>query len=218
MLDRLWYNECRIIFQFVVYLLITGKVCAQTISQDDYKIYSLIIRSEIPDSTFSIGLVKNGIRGNEVEEYTQNLTSALKSGNQTRLQHIYSWTESERGERPTQIDTIMHRYILDFCSYPSGLFELSDQLQISCRTFILERNPIKSNNSKTDWDQFYQRYPGSAGIFSFSRVLYYGRNWSTAIVYFWHRRYELNGHGALAILQKLNGKWNIQYKTYLWWN
>ena len=215
---RLFGHGWQLIIQFGIYILFTNYALAQPIGQNDYKIYSSIIRNEISDSTYSIAILKIGIRGKEVQEYTQNIASALKSGNQNSLQHVYSWTESENGGRPTPIDTMFYQYILDFCSYPSNFFELADRLQIPCRTIILDRYPIKGNTSKGDWDQFYEKYPGSGGIFSFSRVLYYEPTWTTAIVYFWHRRYDLNGHGALAILKKVNDGWNILYKTYLWWN
>jgi hypothetical protein len=112
----------------------------------------------------------------------------------------------------------MNQYILDFCSYPSAIFELSDRFQIPCKTILLNHYPIRASNSNEDWNNFYEKYPGSGGIFSFSRILYYNANRTTAIVYFWHRRYDLNGHGALAILRKVNERWEIQYKTYLWWN
>jgi hypothetical protein len=204
---------------FLAFLFLTAsQVPAQQPGLDDYAVYSCIIKNEIPDTIQSIGLLKNGIAGKEVNEYTQNLVLALRSNNYNSLQHLYSWTESENGERPTVIDTTMHQHILDFCSYPSNAFELSEKFEIPCKAIMLERYPIKTNSSHEDWDHFYKKFPGSGGIFAFSRVLYYQENRSTAIVYFWHRRYDLNGHGALVILKKQNEGWKIQYKTYLWWN
>jgi hypothetical protein len=215
------------IFRFYAYqffflmaflFLVKDHLYAQQPIPEDYDIYSSIIRNEISDSAQSIALVRGGIQGKEVTEYTQNLASALKSGNQNSIQHLHSWTESGAGERPTTIDTLVYPYILDYCSYPSDAFELSNWFQIQCKVVMLNRYPIRANNNKEDWNHFYEEYPGSGGIFSFSRVLFYDQTRTTAIVYFWHRRYELNGHGALVILKKQDKGWAIQYKTYLWWN
>ena len=197
---------------------VRSQLYAQQPIPEDYDIYSSIIRSEISDSTQSIAIIRGGIQGKEVTEYTQNMATALKSGNLNSMQHLYSWTESREGERPTTIDTIFYPYILDFCSYPSDAFELSNWFLIQCKVVMVNRYPIRANNSKGDWNHFYEEYPGSGGIFSFSRVLFYDRTRTTAIVYFWHRRYDLNGHGALVILKKLSDGWKIHYKTYLWWN
>jgi hypothetical protein len=207
--------------RFILFLTLIFQglqVCAQQPGQDDYAIYSCIIKKEISDTIQSICFLKNGIAGKEVNEYTQNLVLALRSGNHNSMQHLYSWTESDYGERPTTIDTVMHQYILDFCSYPSNAFELSEKFEIPCKAIMLDRYPIKASTSHEDWNRFYKKFPGSGGIFAFSRIIYYQENHSTAIVYFWHRRYDLNGHGALAILKKQKEGWKIQYKTYLWWN
>ena len=213
---RTWAT--RIFFLFFIFFYPIVQLQAQSVGPDDYLIYSLIVRNEISDTTRSIGLLRNGIDGMEVGGHTQNLILALKSGNQNSLQHLYSWTESGNGQRPTTIDTSMHPYILDFCAYPASGFGLSPRLHVPCRTIMLNRYPIREESAGEDWNHYYEKYPGSGGIFSFSRVLYYNKDWSTAIVYFWHRRYDLNGHGALAILKKMDRGWQIQYKTFLWWN
>jgi hypothetical protein len=82
---------------------------------------------------------------------------------------------------------------------------------------LIKKFPIRRKSIQKDWKTFYEKHPGSGGIFSFSKIKYYSGD-TTAIVYYWVRRNGLNGHGALAVLTNNNGKWEMEYKIYLWHN
>ena len=82
---------------------------------------------------------------------------------------------------------------------------------------MIKKFPIRRKSIQEDWKSFYEKYPDSGGIFSFSKIKYYSED-TFAIVYYWIRRGGLNGHGALAVMTNINGEWQMKYKTYLWWN
>jgi hypothetical protein len=94
---------------------------------------------------------------------------------------------------------------------------LTNDFNQAYKTVLIKKFPIRRKSIQQDWKKFYEKYPGSGGIFSFSKIKYYTED-TTAIVYYWVRRNGLNGHGALAVLTKKNGEWQMKYKTYLWWN
>lgn len=205
-------------FFFSILLAITIASNGQHSHLDDYKIYSSIIRSETGDTTKSVAIIRRSIHSEEVHEHTSNIATTLRSGNENSLQRLYAWTESEHGSQPTPIDTSAQRMILDFCGMITEGQAFQDRLDLHFESFFLTRYPIRNESVDEDWNEFYRKYPGSGGIFSFSRVAYYSPDWKTAVVYFWHRRYGLNGHGALAVMKKAGDAWLIKYKTYLWWN
>jgi len=187
------------------------------ISTEDYTVYSAIIKTEIRDSTKSVAIIKNGIDSTERNENTLSTIAQLASNNLGDKYQVYLWTENNKKERPSIIDSITTQLLSDYCKSYIDKFILTDYFNQSYKTVIIKKFPIRQKSIEQDWKFFYEKYPGSGGIFSFSKIKYYKED-TTAIVYYWVRRNGLNGHGALAVMTKINGEWQMEYKTYLWHN
>jgi hypothetical protein len=206
----------------VSHLLICLGLIGQSPSSEDYKIYTAIIRSEIPDTAKSIAILNRGIGTGETFESTSWLINSLKSKDSSGPYNTYDvffWTEDYKKERPAVIDSVSRDFLIDYCGKEQNEFSFSDQFHQTFKTFIIDKSPIKYKSVDKSWRRFYKKYPGSWGIFSFSKISYYhARDKSVAANYYWHRRGGLNGHGAVVVLEKMEEEWSVKYKIYLWWN
>ena len=199
-------------------LLLTKTFVFGQISKEDYQVYAAIIKTEIPDSIKSVTIIKNGIDSQETTEHTYSTADNLTSNDLSYKYQTYNWTENYKKERPSIIDSNSAQLLIDYCKSKADKFTLTNDFNQAYKTVLIKKFPIRRKSIQQDWKTFYEKYPGSGGIFSFSKIKYYTEDKTTAIVYYWVRRNGLNGHGALAVMTKTNGEWQIKYKTYLWWN
>lgn len=202
---------------FSTILLLTNSILFGQVSNQDYRVYAAIIRTEISDSTKSLAIIKDGINSEETAENTYITSDNLTSKDLSQKYQTYNWTENYKKERPSIIDTNTTRLLINYCQIKADKFTLADDFKQTFRTVLIKKFPIRQKFIQQDWRNFYKKYPDSGGIFSFSKIRYYTED-TTAIVYYWVRRNGLNGHGALAVMVKNNGEWQLKYKTYLWWN
>ena len=199
-------------------LLLSGSyLFGQQFNVDDYKIYSSLIQTEIRDTAKSIAIIKIGISYQELKGNTGTIADAIKSGDSNSIYQICRWTENNAGKKPTCIDSISQEIVLDYTDNKFADFVIMDQVSSSAKIILLKDFPIRTKSIDNDWKNFYKKYPGSGGIFSLSRIMYTPDE-MTAILYYWHRLNGLNGHGALAIMEKTGAEWKIKYKIYLWWS
>jgi len=196
-------------------LLSTPALFGQQLNTDDYKIYSALIKTEIRDTTKSVAIIKTGISYEELKDNTGKIVEAFQSKDVNSINNICGSTENISGNKPTCIDSANQEFVLDYADSKYADFMLTDQLSLNITATWLKNFPIRTKSVDKDWNEFYKKYPGSGGIFSFSRIMY-SPDEMTAIFYYWHRMHGLNGHGALAIMEKTGGDWKIKYKTYLW--
>jgi hypothetical protein len=198
-------------------LLLTTIILFGQPSAEDYAVYATIIKTEIRDSTKSVAIIRNSIDSTEKNENTFLSADQLTSNNLSDRYQVYGWTENSKKERPSIIDSNYALLIIDYCKSDINKFKLTNNFNEAYKTVLIKKFPIKRKTIQQDWDTFYKKYPGSGGIFSFSKIKYYSGD-TIAIVYYWVRRNGLNGHGALAVLTNNNGKWEMEYKIYLWHN
>jgi hypothetical protein len=204
-------------FFLATILLLTKSISFGQLSAEDYRVYATIIKTEIQDSTSSVAIIKNGIDNMEKNENTFSTADELTSKNLGDRHHIYLWTENNKKERPSIIDSNSIQLLIDYCKSNVDEFTFTNNFNQTYKTILIKKFPVRRKSIQQDWKAFYEKYPGSGGIFSFSKIKYYREN-TTAIVYYWVRRNGLNGHGALAVVTKINDEWQMEYKTYLWWN
>jgi hypothetical protein len=198
-------------------LLLTRTISFGQASAKDYQVYAAIIKSEIRDSTKSVAIIKNSIGSAEKNHNTFLTAGQLTSNNLSDRYQVYLWTENNKTESPSTIDSNSTQFLIDYCKVNIDKLTLTNSFNQPYKTVIIKKFPIRRKFIQQDWNAFYEKYPGSGGIFSFSKIKYYTQD-TTAIVYYWVRRNGLNGHGALAILTKNSGEWQMKYKTYLWHN
>jgi len=206
----------RQLFLSTLYLLASSILFGQ-VSSEDYRVYSAIIKTEITDSTKSVAIIKNGIDGTEKNKNTVRIADKLTSNDLSDRYQLYVWTENYKKERLCIIDSNSALLLIDYCKISTGKFTLTNNFNQTFKTVLIKKIPVRRKSIQQDWNIFYEKYPGSGGVFSFSEIKYY-TGAATAIVYYWIRRNGLNGHGALALLTKSNDQWQIGYKIYLWHN
>jgi len=204
-------------FFLATILLLTNTIMFGQVNDEDYQVYAGIIKTEIRDSTKSVAIIKNGIDSTDKNENTYSTVEQLTSNNLSDKYQVYVWTENNKKERPSIIDSSSIPLLIDYCRSSVDKFTLTNNFNQVYKTVLMKKFPIRRNSIQQDWKTFYEKYPGSGGIFSFSKIKYYSED-TTAIVYYWVRRNGLNGHGALAVLTKNNSKWEMEYKIYLWHN
>lgn len=197
-------------------LLLTNAISFGQLSTEDYQVYAAIIKTDIRDSTKSVAIIRNSIDSADIHEKTFLTVEDLTSNNLSNRYNVYGWTENNKKERPSIIDSSSILLLID-CKSNVDKFTLSNNFNQAYKTILIKKFPIRQNSIQQDWKTFYEKYPGSGGIFSFSKIKYYSGD-TTAIAYYWVRRNGLNGHGALAILTKNDDKWQMEYKIYLWHN
>lgn len=198
-------------------LLLTKSISFGQLISEDYQVYEAIIKTEIQDSTKSVPIIKNGIDNTEKNENTFSTAGQLTSKNLGDRHQVYLWTENNKKERPSIIDSNSTQLLIEYCKSNVGKFTLTNNFNQTYKTVLIKKFPIRRKSIQQDWKSFYERYPGSGGIFSFSKIKYYTDD-TTAIVYYWVRLNGLNGHGAIAVMTINKGEWQMKYKTYLWWN
>jgi len=199
-------------------LLLTNSILFGQLSKEDYSVYAAVIKTEILDSTKSVAIIKNGIDSIEKRESTYSTADQLTSKNVSDKYQVYLWTENSKKDRPSTIDSINQEFLIDYCKSSADKFIFENSFNQTYKTILINKFPVRQKSIEQDWKNFYKKYPGSGGIFSFSRISYYTADKKTAIFYYWVRRNGLNGHGAIAIMTKVDGEWQMKYKTYLWWN
>ncbi len=188
------------------------------VSKEDYEVYAAVIKTEISDNIKSVAIIKRGISTGETIKNIHSAADNLASNNTSDKYQIYTWTENYNKERPSIIDSNSMLLITNYCESKSDKFMLTNNFNQNYKTILIKKFPIRQKYIQQDWKTFYEKYPGSGGILSFSKIKYYTGDNTTALVYYWIKRHGLNGHGALAIMTKISGEWKIKYKTYLWWN
>jgi hypothetical protein len=213
------HTNLRILIKLPIFVIayvfnVTPMFCQQ-LDSNSYKVYTEIIKSEISDTTASVVVIKRNIDSDEVNGYLRYLAGELKSDDFSIKDQIYSWTENNTGNRPTLMDSITQTYVIKYCEDSHYNFTLTNKFNLNAQVFLFEINPIKNYKN---WNTFYKKYRGSGGIFSFSAIKYFDKDSNIAIVYYWHRSNGFNGHGALAILSRINSQWIIKYKYYMWLN
>lgn len=187
------------------------------LTAEDYSVYTTIIKTEIRDSTKSVAIIKNSIDNTEKNKNTFSIAEQLTSNYLIDNYQVYGWTENSKKERPSIIDSNSAQLLIDYCKSSIDKFTLTNRFYQTCKIVMIKKFPIRRKSIQEDWKSFYEKYPDSGGIFSFSKIKYYSED-TFAIVYYWIRRGGLNGHGALAVMTNINGEWQMKYKTYLWWN
>ena len=185
---------------------------------EDSRIYSLLVKAEFLSTSKSAAIIKNCINDKEIEESTSLIRLADSTKDENWLQQIYYWTEDQNGNRPIKIDTLTFGMIAKYSKIKFETFSMPNDLKVESKVFFLKKFPIRRRSVDKDWQWFYEKYPDSDGIYGFSKISYYTTEDLLAIVYYWHRRHGLNGHGAIAVLNKVDNTWKIKYKIYLWMN
>lgn len=198
-------------FLIITSLLLAFPKLSGQLNAEDYKIYTALIKSEILNTTRSVTIIK---RLENDSSSMCGLTKAIKSKDAVQLEQIRFMTRDAHGNNIPSIDTAALNLILDFSQNQDAAATVENLFSLNVRTFLILKSPVKKH-SENGWKKFYEKYPGSGGLFTFSNI-YYSQDNKTAIFYHSLRRNGLNGHGALTVMENANDGWKIKYQIYSW--
>ncbi|MGI4886338.1 MAG: hypothetical protein ACRYFR_15385 [Janthinobacterium lividum] len=179
----------------------------QQISGQDYELYTDIIRNKSRESTAAIVVIKELVN----EQESEIIASALKDNDLstlTSLSHEFQFASAS-------VNALNNYFSRDTSKISfEKKFSISAPVQLVTKSIF--DNYLKKNVAK-GWKRFYKNFPGSEGIFEFSRITY-SNSKDRAVVYCAIRRNGLNGNGALLIFEKIGTEWKMKYKFNLWNN
>ncbi len=198
-------------FILTIHLLATSYLFGQQLDPNDYKVYSVLIESEILKTTKSVTII------NKLENDTSSarwVTEAIKSNDAQQLEQLRFLTRDDSGNSVASIDAMTQNLILGFYQSHFEDSTMTNLFNLKAKIFLVNNSPF-SEHSRNEWKNFYKKYTGSGGLFQFSNI-YYSHDKKTAIFYHSLLRNGLNGHGALTILTSINGVWKIKYHINFW--
>ena len=189
----------------ILFLTTSLNTIAQTRSWLGYSVYNALIKTELADSFQSAIIIKEL----EIENRSADLVEAIKNKNK---EVIYFYTKG------IAIDSLTQQLIIAYS-------ENQSKTRLLEKGFDLPVKPILKGKKKIDelfeasvadgWKIFYQQYPKSAGIFSFSKA-YFSSDRTLAVFYCSHQKGGLNGHGDLVIIENVDNQLRVKYLISLW--
>ena len=194
-----------------IFLLTSIFLLGQNSISNDYQVYSAFIKTEISSKTNSVTVIKK--LQNDTSSI-QWVTEAIKSKDVQQLEQFRFLTRDKDGDGVRSIDTLTYNLILNFYQRKWIDSILTNLFDVNLPIFLVDKYSFR-NGAEDAWRKFYKRYPGSGGLFQFSNICY-SQNGETAIFYHSIQRNGLNGHGALVIMNKINGEWKLKYHTNFW--
>lgn len=192
-------------------------------TQVDYDLYSQAINSEI-----NYG-IKNGVKTTEVVIITRyvpddNQISAYGSqflDKEEQLIHMvlrYD-TSKIRLFKDSQLRDAIRLLEKEFYETPK-LDETKFNLDLTPAMFGITDQKFKGyfrtifgKRIDKGWKKFYKRYPGSHGVYEFSKIAYRGEY---ACFYMGRHSNGLSGSGDMIIAKKLKGNWTVINVVNIW--
>jgi hypothetical protein len=178
-----------------------------SLAGDDYKIYSELIRTELPAKTKEVTVLS---ASDTVMNGVEWLTSEIDSKD---LASIHLMTRNANHETPGgYIDSSELAFISGYCKSNPPPFVLSKNFDRPLKIFLVKEMPIREGY---DWEDYYADYPMSGGIFRFSKIRY-AQDGRSAVFYYSVYRQALNARGSIVVMKLTEGSWKFEYEIVLW--
>ena len=97
-------------------------------------------------------------------------------------------------------------------------YPLEDHFQPGDHVVLLsqsDRNSLFDQNLEESWQRFNQKYAGSQGLLTFSRVGFNSQK-TQALVYFGNQKGSVDGAGYVVLLAYENDTWVVKKGLMLW--
>lgn len=180
----------------------------------DYKLYSIVIQDFIAEGIkYNVQTTEVVIitKFNPTENYVAYYGKEFIDGDEQLLEvSLHYDTTKIRIFKNEQIRQGIMALEQEFFQTPTldeSKFDLEPIVKgISSRKFQSFFKTIIGRRIEKGWERFYKKYPGSHGIFMFSKIIYEG---DYAIFYAGRRSNGLSGRGDLIIMEKNNDNWSI---------
>jgi hypothetical protein len=86
------------------------------------------------------------------------------------------------------------------------------KVELVSEATVKEIFSAKHDAKSNGWDRFYQRFPGSSGLVSISRVGIDSKG-TIAIVYLGNQSHYLAGGGHIRVMKREGKKWKLSYES-----
>jgi hypothetical protein len=116
-----------------------------------------------------------------------------------------------RQELPSLLDETLN----DYKHKNKEQSSLKDSFKLKIKHVLISEEEIKQTIKDAGWKDFYEKYPESGGLISFSRVGFDSRM-TQALVYFEHWCGGLCGSGNYILLRKEGESWKVVSVSRAW--
>jgi hypothetical protein len=181
--------------------------CAQGISAEDYRVYSAILKQDGALKASSVVIIQELAAPQESDA----VHIALRENDLSTLNIM---------AHEFRFDSVSTATIHQYFTAPPIAEKFTDATVWPISVNLLSKQSFEKmfrHDAGRGWKLFYQRFPGTAGTFSFSKVTY-STTGDRAVVYRGVQRGGLNGNGALFVLEKIQNEWRLKYKFNVWYN
>jgi hypothetical protein len=124
------------------------------------------------------------------------------------------WDHIDSSWIKTEIPSIEDRIIAKFLNNGKSSVPLKPMISLNINTVFLSAGEFREIFSSGGWDAFYDRYPNSSGLMSFSRIALNSSE-TQALLYVSNQWHYLAGMGQLFYLRK-NSSWKIEKVLICW--
>jgi hypothetical protein len=196
-------------------MLIAGSIlilAVSTFSQErdeDYEVYDAVMQH----------MFAGGVRQSAMNAKADKILIR----DHTNSEYAYGPNREMWDEVKLRLRLLTDEVIADYESKRKGEKELRSVFKIPFEYSLISDGELKKifgdprEHVKTDqtWTKFYERYPGSAGYNSLSRVGF-DKEKRRALVYFVNWCGSLCGTGSYLLLEKIDGNWTVQERVMIW--
>jgi len=161
----------------------------------DYRQYSLVLEELFPETENPV-----------VFQATSSVSASLGR----------EYIQSMKDAYPEMDTTVFSDYIL----VNDSVYYLDDKFSAASKQVTLVSNEeiqyiFNTTDINKGWEEFYRRFPNSAGEISFSRIGY-NRDKTQAMVEIGNMYASLGGEGRLIFLKLENNEWKIAKAILTW--
>jgi hypothetical protein len=187
----------------------------------DYKLYSIVIQNFIAEgikydfqTTEVVIITKYIPTENYVAYYGKEFIDGDEQLMEISLHHDTTKIRLFKNEQIRQGIMALEQEFYQTPTLDENKFDLEPTVVgIPSRKFQSFFKTILGRRIEKGWERYYKKYPGSHGIFMFSKIIYEG---DYAIFYAGRRSNGLSGSGDLIIMEKNNDNWSITTCINIW--
>lgn len=117
----------------------------------------------------------------------------------------------------SQMSDVAEETVAGFRSRNDAAYPLRPDMDLGLPYVLLTRDQFNEifDVNTSGWDVFYTRYPNSPGLTSVSRVGF-NADFTQALVYIGTQSHWLAGSGHYVLLEKTDGKWQVEQQVMTW--
>ena len=203
----------------VILAFITSAAQAQTAV--DYRLYSIFVRNFIDEglkyeihTSKVVIITKFAPTENWASYYGKDFFESDQKTFSSSLRYDTTMIELFKHNHVKAALMRLEQQFYDTPILEEGKFDVGVEVNsMSIRQFDRYFRGISGNRIDNGWKKIYRKYPGSYGVFEFSKIIYEGE---FACFYVGRRSGGLSGSGDLIICRRTSNDWVIARVVNIW--